>query len=56
MTDKNEGSVDSSCEERDTQSIPLPPPPPPPPGGDIDTDMGHGSAQISLYEGDEDPR
>ena len=57
LTDGNESCIDNSCEQRDTQSIPLPPPPPPPPtppGGDIDTDMGHGSTHIPLYEGDED--
>ena len=39
---------------------PSPPPPtpplPPPESSDSDSDMGHGSAHIPLYEGDEDPR
>ena len=59
MTNGNKSSIENSCEQRDTHSIPLPPPPPPPlppPGGEVDTDMGHGSAHIPLYEDDEDPR
>ena len=37
---------------------PPPPPPllPPPESNDSDSDMGHGSAHIPLYEGDEEPR
>ena len=59
MTDGNESSFDYSCEQQDMLNIPLPPPPPPPsspPEGDSDTDMGHISSHIPLYEGDEDPR
>ena len=49
--------VDNSYAQINNQNIPLPPPPPPPGGeSDNDSDMGHGSAHIPLYEGDEDPR
>ena len=33
-----------------------PPPPPPSESSDTDSDMGHRSAHIPLYEGDKDPR
>ena len=61
MTDRTESSIDNSSAERNKQITPLPPPPPPPPpppeeDSDSDFDMGHGSAHIPLYEGDEDPR
>ena len=54
-TNGNESSVDNRSTQRDKQNIPLPPPPP---RGDSDSesDMGHGSAHIPLYEGNEDPR
>ena len=56
-TDKNKSSIDNSSILRNKQNIPLPPPPPPPEeDSDSDSDMGHGSAHIPLYEGDEDPR
>ena len=56
-TDRNESSVNNSSMQRDKQNIPLPPPPPPP-GEDRDSesDMGHKSVHIPLYEGNEDPR
>ena len=57
MTHGNEISVDNSSAQKDKQNIPLPPPLPPPRGdSDSDSDVGHGSAHIPLYEGDEDPR
>ena len=57
-TDKDESSIHDSSAERNKQITPPPPPPPPPPPkiSDSDFDMGHGSADIPLYEGDEDPR
>ena len=60
-TNRNESSIDDSSTERNKQITPLPPPPYPPPpppeeDSDSDSDMGHGSAHIPLYEGDEDPR
>ena len=60
-TDGNESSINNSSTERNKQITPLPPPPPPPlpppeEDNDSDSDMGHGSAHIPLYEGDEDPR
>ena len=59
-TDGNESFVNDSFAERNKQITPTPPPPPPPPlpleSNDSDSDMGHGSAHIPLYEGDEDPR
>ena len=57
MTDGNKSFVNNSYAQQDKQNIPVPPPPPPRGGdSDIDTDMGHGSTHIPLYEGDEDPR
>ena len=60
-TDGDESFVNGSSTERNKQITPPPPPPPPPPpstpfDSDSDSDMGHGSAHIPLYEGDEDPR
>ena len=54
-TDGDESSIDDSSTERNKKITP-PPPPPPPESSDIDSDMGHGSAHIPLYEGNEDPR
>ena len=57
MIDGNKSSIDNSYAQKDKQNIPLPPPPPSPGGdSDKDSDMGHRSAHIPLYEGDEDPR
>ena len=55
-TDENESFVDVSSVERTKQITPSPTPPPPEERSDSDSDMGHGSAHIPLYEGDEDPR
>ena len=59
-TDENESSIDDSFAERNKEIAPLPPPPPPPPpppeeDSDSDSNMGHRSAHIPIYEGDEDP-
>ena len=55
-TDRNESFVDDSFAERTKQITPPPPPPPLEESSDSDFNVGHGSAHIPLYEGDEDPR
>ena len=57
-TNGDKSFVDDSSAARNKQITPPPPPPPPPPpeSSDRDSDMGHRSAHIPLYEGDEDPR
>ena len=53
--DGNESSIDDSSAERTKKITPLSTPPPEE-SSDNDSDMGHESAHIPLYEGDEDPR
>ena len=56
-TDINESFVNNSSAHKNKQNTPLSPPPPPPKEDSYsDSNMGHGSAHIPLYEGDEDPR
>ena len=61
-TDGGTSSVDQNFAGATTSTIPplSPPPTPPTPptfeSSESDLDMGHGSAHIPLYEGDEDPR
>ena len=56
-TDKNESSIDNSSAQRNKQNIPLPPPSPPPEeDSNNESDTGHGSTHIPLYEGDKEPR
>ena len=61
-TDGGTNSVDQNSAGPTTSTTPplSPPPTPPTPptseSSESDSDMGHGSAHIPLYEGDEDPR